>query len=565
MGITLNQAVTLSEETTIIENVDMIFPVVANDLCFVPFFAEPITEFYKENKLELYELAKSSPYYNYTIFEDKRLYSEITMRRIFAVLLIAKERDDARELFISLFKDCPKTKTLVQYIENGNLKGCESIIETALRSYENIDRNLVMTTCLYYTYLFYGDIGSNSFAKSLDEYVYSNTFSRFLDCHSLHKNRIDAVKVHDHVKLIRECRKAFEYIQSGEQVLELLDIGTGWFNPAVHSKLSAMNMTLDKIVKISPAYKDLLYTKRTDLALDMPSAMGYIKRMCKVFDYNDLSISTYFQDIKLTEEDKTAIVKMIAECNSEIGTDYITFYDYVMFTCFYIITKIFKETRDFYMTNNPESEFFELQHIINQNEILNKMLAELENKNSIATAENDRLNSIITELKKPKTENHEDILRPYLQEIELLKAKVSSLQSTLETKEKESQELYRLRELAFDLKQGDYVPESKKELSDLLNGRKVVMVGGHINLRNKLSEKYPELTILDGHNASVSDSVFANADLVLFNTSNMSHAVYYKVIDVLRTHGIKFDYLGRVINPELFENELIRIVEKQFL
>ena len=108
MGITLNQAVTLSEETTIIENVDMIFPVVANDLCFVPFFAEPITEFYKENKLELYELAKNSPYYNYTIFEDKRLYSEITMRRIFAVLLIAKERDDARELFISLFKDCPK-------------------------------------------------------------------------------------------------------------------------------------------------------------------------------------------------------------------------------------------------------------------------------------------------------------------------------------------------------------------------------------------------------------------------------------------------------------------------
>ena len=101
MGITLNQAVTLSEETTIIENVDMIFPVVANDLCFVPFFAEPITEFYKENKLELYELAKSSPYYNYTIFEDKRLYSEITMRRIFAIL---RERA-GRMLFVANFEE----------------------------------------------------------------------------------------------------------------------------------------------------------------------------------------------------------------------------------------------------------------------------------------------------------------------------------------------------------------------------------------------------------------------------------------------------------------------------
>lgn len=564
MGITLNQAVTLSEETTIIENVDMIFPVVANDLCFVPFFAEPITEFYKENKLELYELAKSSPYYKHTIFGDKRLYSEITMRRIFAVLLVAKERDDARELLISLFKNCPKTQTLVQYIEKGNLNGCEKILNLALRSYENIDRNLVVTTCLYYTYLFYGDLSSNNFAKTLFEYIYQKTYTRFLDCPSLNKNRIDSIKVHDHVTLIRECRKAFEYIQSGEQVVEIIDIVNGISNPAVQSKLLAMEMTLDDVVKIAPAYKELLSTKRTDIHGDMANAMAFIHELCAVFEYNDLSISSYFQDIKLTEEDKTAIVKIIAECSLKTGNSRITFYDYIKFTCFYIITKIFKETKDFYMTNNPESEFFELQHIINQNEILSKMLSELENKNSIAIAENDRLNSIIAELKKPKAENHEDILRPYLQEIELLKAKVSSLQSTLETKEKESLELYRLRELAFDLKQGDYVPESKKELSDLLNGRKVVMVGGHINLRNKLSEKYPALTILDGHNASVSDSVFANADLVLFNTSNMSHTVYYKVIEVLRTHGIKFDYVGRVINPELFENELVRIVEKQF-
>lgn len=137
MEISIPETSKMIEDTAICKNVDMIFPVVANDLCFVPFFAEPITEFYKANKFELYEIAKNSPYYNYKIFGDKRLFSEITMRRIFAVLLIAKERDDARELFVSLFKECPKTKTLVQYIESGNIKGCESILEDALRTYEN--------------------------------------------------------------------------------------------------------------------------------------------------------------------------------------------------------------------------------------------------------------------------------------------------------------------------------------------------------------------------------------------------------------------------------------------
>ena len=102
MQIKVSEMNKIVEDNAISKNIDMIFPVVANDLCFVPFFAEPITEFYKANKFELYEIAKNSPYYNYKIFGDKRLFSEITMRRIFAVILIAKERDDAKELFISL-------------------------------------------------------------------------------------------------------------------------------------------------------------------------------------------------------------------------------------------------------------------------------------------------------------------------------------------------------------------------------------------------------------------------------------------------------------------------------
>jgi hypothetical protein len=563
MDISVSEMKKIVEDNAICKNIDMIFPVVANDLCFVPFFAEPITEFYKANKFELYEIAKNSPFYNYKIFGDKRLFSEITMRRIFAVLLISKERDDARELFISLFKECPKTKTLAQHIEDGNIKGCESILEDALRTYENIDRNLIVSTCLCYTYFFYGDISNNEFAETLFKYVYGHTFSRFMDCTNVTKQQVDSTKVHDKMKVVRECRKAFEYINSGEQLLELLDIGDGWFNPAVQQKLSENHLTIDKVVKTAPAYKAMLYSNYPPVVNDIQAAMVIISSLSQIMEYNDLSLTTYIQDIKLSTEDKDAITRLVANIYSPYGADVLSLDYLVMVSCIYLFAKVFKETREFYMTNNSETEFFELKKYIDENDLLKKCLAELEDKNNAVLSENEKLNDIISELKKSKNDTHEDLLKPYVEEIELLKAKVSTLRDTLAKKEQDSQELYRLRELAFDLKQGDYIPESKRELSELLNGKKVILVGGHINLRKKLSEKYSELVVLDGHNASVNETVFANADLVLFNTSNMSHTVYYKIIDILRTKGIKFDYIGRVINPELLETELVRIVEKQ--
>ena len=50
------------------------------------------------------------------------------------------------------------------------------------------------------------------------------------------------------------------------------------------------------------------------------------------------------------------------------------------------------------------------------------------------------------------------------------------------------------------------------------------------------------------------------ADMVLLNTSNLSHDLYYKVIDVLRKHSIPFDYLGKYSNPNLLEKEISEIL-----
>ena len=88
------------------------------------------------------------------------------------------------------------------------------------------------------------------------------------------------------------------------------------------------------------------------------------------------------------------------------------------------------------------------------------------------------------------------------------------------------------------------------------------MIGGHINWRNDLKNKYPAFQIFDGNVNTADLSSIQSADFVFLNVSNMSHAMYYKVMSILRANNIPFDYLGRAINQELCEKEMADILSK---
>ena len=116
-----------------------------------------------------------------------------------------------------------------------------------------------------------------------------------------------------------------------------------------------------------------------------------------------------------------------------------------------------------------------------------------------------------------------------------------------EEKEKDK-ELNALREFAFAV-QSKYVANEAE-----------IIIGGHINWRNNLKKKYPSISVMDGHLETADFSVLKNMDFVFLNVSNMSHSVYYKVINILRNSTTPFDYLGRTINQELYEKEMADIL-----
>jgi len=69
---------------------------------------------------------------------------------------------------------------------------------------------------------------------------------------------------------------------------------------------------------------------------------------------------------------------------------------------------------------------------------------------------------------------------------------------------------------------------------------------------------------MNGHNTSFDEQQLQKADIVLFNTSNMSHKLYYKVINALRKNKTKFDYLENFTNQKLLEQEIAEVLRKHF-
>ena len=138
-----------------------------------------------------------------------------------------------------------------------------------------------------------------------------------------------------------------------------------------------------------------------------------------------------------------------------------------------------------------------------------------------------------------------------------------SLEERLEIEQRKDVELNRLREFIFDIQSSADIQEVLTPLKDLIAGKNIYILGGHVNWRSKMKAAYPSLNLLDGHQKSLDEKIFMGADMILLYAAHMSHAVYDKTIAILRNNNIPFDYLGRTHNIDLLENEIAGILQGQ--
>ena len=214
----------------------------------------------------------------------------------------------------------------------------------------------------------------------------------------------------------------------------------------------------------------------------------------------------------------------------------------------------YKKSRTLYFQNNQETLFFQMNSLEEKLSNIEKEKVDILTK--VNSLEQDKysfdkiLNSEINNLNQK-----------HKYEVSTLQSRIEELENQLLSEKKHRNELNELREYLFKVNT-NYVPSVSKETLDYYIARKnIIIIGGTKEWRRKFRDKYPELRTLNGFNGTFDTNILANYDYVFFYTGYMDHATYYRAINFIRSHDIKFGYIGKT-NMELVEDELIDELQK---
>ena len=105
----------------------------------------------------------------------------------------------------------------------------------------------------------------------------------------------------------------------------------------------------------------------------------------------------------------------------------------------------------------------------------------------------------------------------------------------------------------------DNLSEDSKDyssyISNILESKKIVIIGGHIKLINIMRQKYPKLAFIGNEN-KVINQVISNSDYVFFFYNFMNHSLYYKIMGILVSNSnVRWNYISSK-NIERVEKEL---------
>ncbi len=537
-----------------IRNMDLFYMYVAGHITAIPVLRDYLNELYETNKIAFYDKAKASPYYDATYITDSPLEKEVSMKRVFGILLYSEQDEQLQSQIckaiikynksFAFFAKSYSLEQLAIFFKKDAAAKCSD------KSFDELNAPLYLVGYIVYcnhglakkdkpsVKLLHDAIASDiTKRESYDR----NGFLRFVENFNISKHFADN----------KTLREFFATAKSSNILCGLLDS-----MDALQNNKSHVTATASKLIKTFGSCPD----EETD-------SSAYTSLLAtRIFSLYGKSITLASQDIRFSNEELEQLHKITAMCTLVKKSDtsgIVHVDDFVQALWIAMLVKTLRQERDFYFKNNSETQFFELRNLEREVAQLQAQLSDHEQLSQEAHAHAAALNEQIALLNAELAKDTKDAAKPLLGEISHLNSRIAVLESKLQEEAEKNAELARLREFVFNMQQGSDIQIEEVSLEKLIDGKRIYIFGGHINWRNKLKQKYPKLEVLDGHNVSFDEQKLLGADMVLMNTSNMSHALYYKIIEVLRKNNIPFDYLGKYHNPELLEKEIAETLLRQ--
>ena len=536
------------EGTTLRLSMDVFYMYVAGHINAIPTLRAFFDDLYETNKIEFYEKAKKSPFCDATYITDSPLDREVSMRRAFGVLLQSEQDEQLQDKICKAI--IKHNKGYAPFAKSYSLEQLGSFLTSASKNSKGTNKtpdelNAPLYLLAYIVYCKHGLAKKDKQSvKFLHDYVAKDIATRESFDQGSFLKYVDGFDVAKHYIENKQLREYISTARTNNALCALLDCLN-----CLHNDKEETTLTATKLMNI--------FSKCSDEEADSSTFTSLLAT--RIFSLYGKSITIYAKDTHFSNEELERIYRITAMSaltrNSDIS-GMVRVSDFTQALWFAMLVKTIKQERDFYFKNNSETQFFALRNLEREVEQLREQLGDQEAATSEAKAHAATLSDQISLLNTELAKETKDAAKPLLGEISILKNQITALESKLQEETAKNAELARLREFVFDMQQGNDIQLEEIPLDSYIEGKKIYIFGGHINWRNKLKQKYPKLEVLDGHNVSFDEQKLLGADMVLMNTSNMSHALYYKIIDVLRKNNIPFDYLGKYSNPNLLEQEI---------
>ena len=151
-----------------------------------------------------------------------------------------------------------------------------------------------------------------------------------------------------------------------------------------------------------------------------------------------------------------------------------------------------------------------------------------------------------------KVESQQSKIDVLQKEISLLKAENEELRHILPAPESPK---YAPDKVAPEINYADM-------LAAIFTNKKIVFIGGHQNIMNKFSQKYPDAVVIPHDKAVLANQPLEAADAVLFKTDSVGHKEYNPIKDLAARRNIPIGYIGDFTSLTLVEKSVYKELTK---
>lgn len=281
--------------------------------------------------------------------------------------------------------------------------------------------------------------------------------------------------------------------------------------------------------------------KHTELTIQkVGSRSKYIGAIEGVFKYFQIHMGDFYSSTIFTtlEIDELLMSYILAkEFNSFDSKQ--DFYSYMVYTIYLsAIIKEYKSLKEAYVQNVNEAYIIER----NNYEIsISKLNMELQRVRTEQTTKEMVWDEKYTKL---------------VQENQTLEKEIERLKNRLQEEDDLKKEVVSLRNYVFDT--SETLPEDVMTPNidinwELLNSKRVAILGGHVNWQKKMKEVLPNYRYVNSENKNSDLSFLHNMDIVFINTK-MKHGFYYRILKELANSEVRFTYLSSEVGSRPIDN-----------